>query len=268
MITPRPRLVITGAAGNLGAKLSAHLAGSGYELTRLDLAPGGDPGIQTADLAVYDPAWVQLFAGAHAVVHLAAEARPWADWSSLQRRNIDAMLNVLEAAVAGGVRRLVFASSSLVMEGHRGTGETITAASPPLPRSLYGASKCTGERMARSFADRDGLSVVCLRIGLVGEGANPPPRHLGLWAQQTWLSDRDLCQAVERAIAAEDLPFVIVNVMSANQGMPWDIETTRRVLGYVPRDGCVPRAGPLPWRARDWVVRVRRLARRLSAGAA
>jgi NAD+ dependent glucose-6-phosphate dehydrogenase len=32
-------------------------------------------------------------------------------------------------------------------------------------------------------------------------------------------------------------PFAILNVMSANPGMRWDIESTRRLIGYQPQDG-------------------------------
>jgi hypothetical protein len=52
-----------------------------------------------------------------------------------------------------------------------------------------------------------------------------------------WLSDRDFLHLMERCLLAE-LPekFVIVNGMSANAGMPWDLESTCRVLGYRPQD--------------------------------
>ena len=32
--------------------------------------------------------------------------------------------------------------------------------------------------------------------------------------------------------------------MSDNPGMRWDIETTKRVIGYAPRDGHVPKLTP------------------------
>jgi NAD+ dependent glucose-6-phosphate dehydrogenase len=59
-----------------------------------------------------------------------------------------------------------------------------------------------------------------------------------------WLSDRDLCHGMERAVVVENLPFAILNLMSANQGMRWDIEETRRVLGYEPQDAHVAVSTP------------------------
>ena len=53
-----------------------------------------------------------------------------------------------------------------------------------------------------------------------------------------WLSDRDLCDGFEKAVAAPAaLRFAILNLMSENPGMRWDIETTKRAIGYAPRDG-------------------------------
>jgi uronate dehydrogenase len=52
-----------------------------------------------------------------------------------------------------------------------------------------------------------------------------------------WLSNRDFCHLMERCMVA-DLPerFVVVNGMSANTGMRWDIGATRRLVGYEPAD--------------------------------
>jgi NAD+ dependent glucose-6-phosphate dehydrogenase len=32
----------------------------------------------------------------------------------------------------------------------------------------------------------------------------------------------------------------VLNLMSANPGMRWDIDTTRRVIDYMPQDGAIP----------------------------
>jgi hypothetical protein len=52
-----------------------------------------------------------------------------------------------------------------------------------------------------------------------------------------WLSNRDYCHLMERCLLA-DLPgpFAVVNGMSANTGMRWDLDATRRLLGYEPQD--------------------------------
>ena len=56
-----------------------------------------------------------------------------------------------------------------------------------------------------------------------------------------WISDRDICQGFEKAVLApDDVRFAVLNLMSDNPGMRWDIETTRQVIGYAPEDGAVP----------------------------
>ena len=110
------RIVITGAAGNLGRKIASHLESrNDYDLTLLDINPGDDSEIVSADLSRSDDSWEQHFEGVDTVVHMAAEPRPHAPWESLEKLNIDLTINVYTAAVAKGARRLIFASSNWVM---------------------------------------------------------------------------------------------------------------------------------------------------------
>ena len=87
---------------------------------------------------------------------------------------------------------------------------------------------------------RTGISFIALRIRWCRrEPGNVPGPDMayGVWGQQMWLSDRDMCHAMERAVAAANVPFAVLNLMSDNPGMRWDIDETRRVIGYHPRDG-------------------------------
>ena len=104
-MNPR-RVLITGAAGNLGAKLAAHCRSS-LELVLLDKPDG--------DLSVWDERWVSRFEGVDSVVHLAGNPVAYHSWDELTGPNIDAVLNVLEAAARAGAKRLIFASSNHVM---------------------------------------------------------------------------------------------------------------------------------------------------------
>ena len=42
---------------------------------------------------------------------------------------------------------------------------------------------------------------------------------------------------MERAILAKNVEFAVLNLMSDNPGMRWDIVETRAVIGYDPQDG-------------------------------
>ena len=233
-------VLITGANGNLGRKLRAHLeARGGYDLRLLDLDAASIPGVVAADLSVYDEAWAQHFGGVDAVLHLAAHAGPQTDWETAQRLNIDLTFNVYDAAALKGAGRVVFASSNWVMAGYQFDDARLTTDLPPRPVNPYGVSKLVGERAGRSLAERRGVPFIGLRIGYCQRGENQPGPHMGqgLWGQRMWLSNRDLCHGWERAILAEGVRFAVLNLMSDNPGMAWDIKETRRVIGYQPRDG-------------------------------
>jgi NAD+ dependent glucose-6-phosphate dehydrogenase len=235
-------VLITGAGGNIGTKLRAHFSGLGWALRLLDINVRSDPAIQPVDLAEWDDSWVAQFAGVDAAVHLAGDPSPLASWASAQRLNIDLTANVYEAAAMQGVPRVVFASSNWVMAGHRRTQGALTTDMEPYPINPYGVSKLVGERMGRSVHARRGLSVICFRIGYLQRGDNRPGTHMGWggWGQAMWLSNRDLCQAMERSVMAGGIGFAVLNLMSDNPGMRWDIETTKRTIGYAPQDGAAP----------------------------
>ena len=129
-------VLITGAAGNLGTKVAQHFAQLGCELTLVDRDGGKRPDIFEADLSIFDEDWARHFRASDIVVHLAGAAWPYRDWLALQRANIDALVNVLQASAAGAVRRLVFASSLLTMEGYRDTDGPIHPDMPPRPTSF------------------------------------------------------------------------------------------------------------------------------------
>ena len=235
----RPCLLITGATGRLGTALQRRFAGS-CDLRLVCLNPGNEPGVVTADLSRSDSRWTRHFEGVDAVLHCAGQSSPSAAWVDVERHNVDATLNVFEAAVQGGVRRVVFMSSNWTMAGYRFRPERLTVDLPPRPTNPYGVSKAVCERIGRSFAAHRGLSIVCLRIGYCpGWAAGDPRLSKSLWARQKWLSDRDFLQLVERSVHAKDVQFAIVNGVSNNAGMRWDLAMGRRLLDYEPVDGNV-----------------------------
>jgi hypothetical protein len=97
-----------------------------------------------------------------------------------------------------------------------------------------------GERAGGSFAARTGISFIAFRIGWCQrEPGNRPGPHMSqdTWGQQIWLSDRDLCQVMKRAVLVEGVPFAVLKLVSDNPGTRWDIEATRKTIGYEPQDG-------------------------------
>ena len=153
-----------------------------------------------------------------------------------------------------GVKRLVYASSNHVMGGYKDMAQpaTLTPDTPVQPGTHYvwfgeamssipyGGAKLFGERLGKCYAAIHNLSTIAVRIGWVQPGENRPatiPADMAAWFHQMWLSNRDFCQLMERCIEADPaIDFAIVNGMSNNTGMRWDIEQARRLVGYRPED--------------------------------
>jgi NAD dependent epimerase/dehydratase family len=76
----------------------------------------------------------------------------------------------LRGGARQGVRRVVFASS-IHVTGFYPAGRPTSPTDPVRPDTWYGVSKVYGEAVGRLYADKHGLSVVCLRLG----GFSPDP---------------------------------------------------------------------------------------------
>lgn len=237
--TARRRVLITGATGGIGRKLCRHLEAQGrYELLRLCLNPDNDPGVTRADLATADPAWTGLLSGVDTIVHLAGNPRNQAGWDTLIAPNIDALLNVYIAAARHGVRRVVFASSVWSLYGYRFTDDPLVPSITPAPTNPYGATKLFGEQVGKCFFDQHAIETIAFRIGACRRVDNQASSRMtrGDWEQACWLSDRDMCQAMEKAIETPTVGFAILNLTSDIEGSRWSLAETRRVIGYAPQD--------------------------------
>jgi nucleoside-diphosphate-sugar epimerase len=232
-------VLITGACGNIGRKLRAAWTDV-YDLVLIDkVAAADDPEVIVADLEDMDDDWITHFYGVDTVVHLAANPDSEAPWDELIGPNLDAMANVFNAAALAGVERIIFASSNHVMGGYRARDDgPITIERDPLPDGPYGAAKLFGERMGQSLARTFDLTFVALRLGWIQEGHNRPESLPDDWSRKHWLSNSDLVRLFDCAVEAEieDRTFVVVNGMSRNHGMRWDLSDTAELLGYLPVD--------------------------------
>jgi hypothetical protein len=167
-------------------------------------------------------------AGVDAVVHLAGEPDPEAEWDDLAGPNVDAFAALLGAARLHGVRRVVYASSVHAMGRYEGAGRVpIDPTWAPAPCCAYGATKAFDEALAGVFAHRGGLSTVGLRLG----ATEPEPTQTR--QLPGWLGPDDLRQLVVRSIEADVRGGVYAGV-SANTGGRWSLDTARAELGYAP----------------------------------
>jgi uronate dehydrogenase len=216
-------IAITGGAGRIGTVLRAGL--SGFDLLPLDNRPAG--GVRLVELTD-EAATVTALAGVDTVVHLAA----FPDEGAFERilaDNIVATRNVFEAARRQGVRRVVYASS-IHVDGFYSADRPTSPADPVRPDTWYGVSKVYGEAAGRLYADKHGISVVCLRLG--GFQAEPlgHPGFLSLW-----LSHRDAVRLFRAAVTAPDIDYLVAFGVSANSRGVWSRDGWAE-LGYEPVD--------------------------------
>jgi len=226
-----PRLLLTGAAGNLGRELRPRLKAY-CDTLRLShrsdtLGPAGEgEEIAIADLADRDAVMAAL-AGVDAVVHMGGVSteQPWED---ILAGNIVGMVNLYEAARAQGVKRIVFASSNHVTGFYR-QDEVVSPRDPVRPDGFYGLSKCFGENLAQLYWDRHGIETVSLRIG----SAYAAPKDRRMLA--TWMSFDDTERLIVAALTAPVVRHSVIYGLSDNATAWWD-NTSARHIGYRPQD--------------------------------
>lgn len=223
------KILITGAAGGVGAFLRKELAGR-YALRLADLKQieelGANEESVTADVSKFDD-MLRAVDGVDGIVHLGAFSVE-GNWDTILNANIVGTYNLFEAARLKGVKRIVFASSNHVIGFYR-RDQRIDDTVYPKPDSRYGVSKVFGEALASLYADKYGAEVLCIRIGNV---ATKPPdvRRLSIW-----ISPRDVAQLVGIGLDQPDIKFEIVYGISDNDRAWWDNSNAYR-LGYKPQD--------------------------------
>jgi nucleoside-diphosphate-sugar epimerase len=233
-MTARPQtdrlVVVTGAAGAIGTLVVSRL-GERWQIRATDIR--SLPGIDYLDVTDVDRCRAE-FEGADAVVHLAANPDPAAEWSELEGPNVTGAYAVAVAARDCRVRRLVLASSLQTGTAHPHTRQRRTE-DAPRPANLYGATKAWGEALGSWIAATSPTSVVALRIGLFSE--RPPAGESGTPDNvSAWLSHDDCVRLIQAAVEVERDGLTVVNGISANRYRIAELGEVERAIGYAPVD--------------------------------
>jgi nucleoside-diphosphate-sugar epimerase len=258
------RVVVTGGAGFIGHHLVARLLGDGHAVAILDNLRRGSferEGLLGAACHEGDvrnaEACRAVFAGADAVVHLAAQSNVMGSESDpdyAYSTNVSGTWTVLQAAAACAVKHVVFASSREVY----GDAESlpVVESAPLAPKNLYGATKAAAELIVR--AQRD-IPVSVLRLANV-IGAGDSGRVTPLWLAAA-RSDRPLyvyggrqeldlvpvdfaCEVLARVLTTGPLPGPL-NVGTGT--VTPIIELARKIIRLTGSNSCIevePDRGP------------------------
>ncbi len=165
-----PKVLVTGGAGFIGTALVERLlrepASTPIEIRSLDIEPSRVAGCVDLRGSILDPAALdRAVSGCDLVIHLAAYLgvyRSDTDRVTCLDVNIAGTRNLLDACVAHGVGRVVFASSSEVYGEHDTT--RVSETSPLKPESVYAVSKLAGEEYVRGYAQHHGFESTILRL--------------------------------------------------------------------------------------------------------
>lgn len=231
------KVLITGAAGKAGRAIRAELAGR-HEMRLLDIADIEQPEGEFVKGDVADLETVkEAMKGMDGAIHLAFSRR------SLDAHfdvNVKATYHILQAARDEGTRKVVYASTLSIYDGHPTLSEQTNVSEDTTAwcQSLYGLSKYMGELAVKSFGDAHGISTIALRL-------------TGLKTQEEWAADieagrtsreecrgatmmEDVARAFRLALEVESVGFGVYNICGDNPGRRWDISRAKEALGFWP----------------------------------
>jgi UDP-glucose 4-epimerase len=166
------RALITGGAGFIGSHIGNKLIEKGKEVVvfdnlsvgTLDNVPKGakfikgditdykslETAMKDCDTVFHDAAFVSI-RGSFEKMRLEIDS------------NVIGTLNVFEAAVKSGVKKIIYASSMGVYSPPPDDHPIVNENSPNYPPSFYGFSKLRGEEYAKHFEKEFGLKTISLR---------------------------------------------------------------------------------------------------------
>ncbi len=170
------KVLVTGATGFLGRRVSQLLARRGYKACALSRKYSDSPiPVVVGDIRS-ESACSEATRGVQVVIHAAAETR---DPRLFHQVNVVGTRNVFRAAVENGVERVVHVSTVGVIGADPTEPCIFHEESPCRPRNAYERSKWEAECVVRE-GGADGPSVVILRPGNVFGDADPRRRLLRL----------------------------------------------------------------------------------------
>ncbi len=164
--------MVTGGSGVIGSYLLRDFKRYGYSLSSYSRSKPIEDHAEWIEGDINDRDRLKSACQGHdAVIHLAAVPGPGrATTEELLDLNVMGTVNVIEAAVAAGIKKFVFASSGAATGFSFQSKEIIPEylpldeSHPCAPQDEYGLSKLLAEQVCKRYSDLYGLQTICLRI--------------------------------------------------------------------------------------------------------
>lgn len=150
------KVAVVGSKGFIGTRLVNALRDAGHEVVELDL-----PRVDIVNMAPDDPIMNEVLAGTDTLFHLAVMNLEHCkrDYRGCILSNVLGTANVMELAKRVGVRRVIYSSASSVY------GDPIYSPvpehHPPMPLTLYGATKLAAEKVINSYVNDLDFAFTC-----------------------------------------------------------------------------------------------------------
>jgi UDP-glucose 4-epimerase len=163
------KILVTGSSGHLGEALVRTLREQGHEVVALDIL---ESPFTTEVGSISDRACVRhCLAGVEVVLHAATLHKPHVATHSRQDfidTNVTGTLNLLEEAVAAGVRSFVYTSTTSVfgdalVPPADAPAAWVTENVVPVPKNIYGVTKAAAEDLCQLFHRNQRLPCIVLR---------------------------------------------------------------------------------------------------------
>jgi UDP-glucose 4-epimerase len=267
------KVLVTGAAGFIGSHLVDALLARGEQVSGLDNFVTGcrqnlatHPNYHFTQASLLDQdALAEAVNGVDVIFHQAAlpsVPRSVNDPRSAHEANINGTFELLEAARAAGVKRVIYAGSSSAYGNQPGFPRVETMV--PMPIAPYPVQKLAGEFYMKSYAQVYGMETVCLRyFNIFGPRQVPDSPYSGVMAkfilqllrgeQPTIFGDGEQARdftyvenAVQANLKASEAPaeHVAGRVFNVACGRPHTLNETYRLIATLLDSDMKPLYGP------------------------
>jgi UDP-glucose 4-epimerase len=214
------KVLITGATGKVGSRLTSYLIEKGDEVRvlvrdakradqRAEIIEGDLTNLADLDKAV---------AGVDAIIHTAAAFRGVSD-ETQQAINYEATVNLAKAALKSGVKRFIFSSTTNVYLENT-LGRPASEEDTPTGTPMYPASKIKAEKALHDLLDGTSTELIITRYGLVYGDNDPHLNELAPYLAErnpdklnSLLHHHDLDRATHQILHSEHLPHDLYNLV-------------------------------------------------------